>query len=203
MMLPTDDKERKDLPIFDGVVMYFPKAMREIARVSMQGNEQHNPGEPLHWARGKSMDQRNTALRHKMDHASGNRFDGEFRGKPVWHLAKGCWRDLAELELAIEQYDAEQAAIAELGSMPPPNQNYSGLGFDLRPLRAHPVGPLSLERNSGEANSKNSERTPLIPIRGNWPELPDTGQGARSECEVSGGPTVQCGSPHGEREEQD
>ena len=89
---------RKEHLIFDGVVMYFPKALAAVAAVSVEGNNQHNPGEPLHWARGKSMDQRNTALRHMIDHADGAKFDND----GCWHLAKAAWRILAWLELEIE-----------------------------------------------------------------------------------------------------
>jgi len=95
--LPNDDASRKALPIFDGVIMYFPDAMAAIAEVSRIGNEQHNPGEPLHWARGKSMDQYNTALRHMMDHRMGKRYNGRAR-----HLANAAWRILAALQLDIE-----------------------------------------------------------------------------------------------------
>ena len=48
MGLPTDDKARKALPIWDGVVMYFPDSVAAVAEVSRLGNEQHNPGEKLH-----------------------------------------------------------------------------------------------------------------------------------------------------------
>jgi hypothetical protein len=95
--LPDDDAARKALPIFDGVLMYFPDAMAAVAEVSRIGNEQHNPGEPLHWARGKSMDQYNTALRHMMDHRMGRRYNGRAR-----HLANAAWRILAALQLDIE-----------------------------------------------------------------------------------------------------
>lgn len=97
-MLPKDDKSRKALPIFDGVLMYFPDALVAVAEVSRIGNEQHNPGEPLHWARGKSMDQYNTALRHMMDHRLGQRYDTD----GARHLAKSAWRILAALQLDIE-----------------------------------------------------------------------------------------------------
>src|SRR5262245_47931312 len=42
--LPTTDKERKALPVFTGVLMYFPDAIAAVAEVSRVGNEQHNPG---------------------------------------------------------------------------------------------------------------------------------------------------------------
>jgi hypothetical protein len=98
MIFPDGDKQRKSIPIFDGCVMYFPNALAAVAEVSRQGNEQHNPGEPLHWARGKSMDQFNTALRHLIDHKSGERFGAD--GKR--HLAQAAWRVLAALQLDLE-----------------------------------------------------------------------------------------------------
>jgi hypothetical protein len=116
MSLPTDDKARKALPIFDGCVMYFPDALLAVAEVSRIGNEQHNPGEPLHWARGKSMDQFNTGLRHQMDHRLGQRYDSD-GGR---HLAKAAWRILAALQLDIEAerasntFDPSNALIEEL-----------------------------------------------------------------------------------------
>lgn len=97
--LPTNYDERKSLPIFDGVLAYFPLALLAVSEVSRMGNEQHNPGEPLHWARGKSMDQYNTLVRHLMDHRLGGRYDTD-GGR---HLAKAAWRALAALQLDIEQ----------------------------------------------------------------------------------------------------
>ena len=104
LSLPTDYDARKRLPIFDGVLMYFPDAVAAISEVSRLGNEQHNPGEPLHWARGKSMDQMNTAVRHLMDHGTGGRYDAD-GGR---HLAKAAWRVLAALQLDIEAENAVQ-----------------------------------------------------------------------------------------------
>jgi hypothetical protein len=125
-----DDYEgRKAVPIFEGVVMYFPKALGAVAEVSHAGNQQHNPGEPLHWARAKSMDQYNTALRHMMDHRMGggrhpvfspqnNGWIPEPRDKDgVRHLAKAAWRVLAALELAIE----EEELAARQSSEPVPS----------------------------------------------------------------------------------
>ena len=102
-MLPTDDKARKALPIFDGVLMYFPDAIAEVARASKVGNDQHNPDQPLHWARGKSMDQFNTAVRHLMDHGTGIIRDSD----GCYHLAKAAWRVLAALQLQVEKDRAQ------------------------------------------------------------------------------------------------
>lgn len=93
--LPDDPKERKKIPIYSGVLKYFPDAIAEIAKVSWAGNEQHNPGEPLHWAREKSTDQEDTAVRHLMEAGSIDK-DG------MRHTAKAAWRVLAMLQLEIE-----------------------------------------------------------------------------------------------------
>lgn len=86
------------MPAFTGVVMYFPDTWGEIAKVSVLGNQQHNPGEALHWARGKSTDQMDAAFRHMIDNASGNPRDTD----GTYHLAKAAWRILAQLQLQIE-----------------------------------------------------------------------------------------------------
>lgn len=98
-LFPDSAQGRKDHPIFTGFLMYFPDAIAAIARVSKKGNDQHNPGEPLHWARGKSTDQMDTSTRHMMDHGTGTTkdTDGEY------HLAKAAWRLCAELQLTIER----------------------------------------------------------------------------------------------------
>lgn len=97
-MLPTDPKARKALPIFTGVLAYFPDALLEVARVSKIGNDQHNAGQPLHWAREKSTDQLDSSLRHQIDHLS-NPIDTD----GGYHLAKAIWRLCAELQLHLEK----------------------------------------------------------------------------------------------------
>jgi len=101
-MLPTDAKERKHVPIASGVLDYFPAALAEVARVSYQGNEQHNPGQPLHWARGKSMDQADCIMRHFLER-------GTMDSDGLRHSAKLAWRALALLQLELE---AEGAPLA-------------------------------------------------------------------------------------------
>lgn len=105
-MLPTDDKSRKALPILTFLTEYFPDAVLEMVKVSVAGNIQHNPElapEDIKWARGKSMDQLNTAFRHMWDHKTGTVRDSDGQ----YHLAKTAWRVLAELQLTIERDRAE------------------------------------------------------------------------------------------------
>jgi hypothetical protein len=99
-LLPTDPKERKSTPIYSGVLKYFPLALAEVARVSKAGNDQHNPGQPLHWDKSKSQDHADCILRHMIDAGSLDS-DGQR------HSAKVAWRALAQLEMELE---AETAA---------------------------------------------------------------------------------------------
>lgn len=93
---PDSAEERKQIPITTGVLDYFPLAIAEIARVSKAGNDQHNPGQPLHWARGKSVDHADCITRHLIQ-----------RGTPdtdgMRHSAKMAWRALALLQEELEK----------------------------------------------------------------------------------------------------
>lgn len=95
---------RKQRPVYSGVLAYFPDALLEVAHVSFLGNEQHNPGEPLHWAKEKSTDEPDALVRHLIDRARGEVRDTE----GARHLAKAAWRALANLQREI---DAEKAAV--------------------------------------------------------------------------------------------
>ena len=101
-LLPSDAIVRKAIPIASGVLDYFPAAFIEVAKVSKAGNDQHNPGQPLHWARGKSTDQADTMLRHFLER-------GTFDSDGIRHSAKMVWRALAILQLELE---AEGAPVA-------------------------------------------------------------------------------------------
>src|SRR6266478_2256837 len=66
-LLSDDPKVRKATPIARGVLDYFPLAIAEIARISKDGNDQHNPVEPLHWSREKSNDHADCIARHLIE----------------------------------------------------------------------------------------------------------------------------------------
>ncbi len=93
-------KERKDTPVFSGVLAYFPDAIEEVARVSKVGNDQHNPGKELHWDRSKSGDEKDALTRHLID--AGTLDDDGLR-----HSAKVAWRALANLQKEIEREEQE------------------------------------------------------------------------------------------------
>ena len=108
MGLPTDRDARNALPIWDGLMMYFPDVWAEVAKVSVLGNKQHNLGEKLFWNRDVSTDHLNKVMRHCFDHGTGNIMDTD----GTFHMAKAVWRACAELQLAIEREKKVAAFIA-------------------------------------------------------------------------------------------
>lgn len=111
MLLPTDRTARKNLPIATGVLDYFPAALAEIAKTSLAGNQQHNPGKPLHWDRSKSCDEDDALIRHFLER-------GGFDSDGLRHSAKMAWRALALLQKELE---AAGAAPQVAESAPPPH----------------------------------------------------------------------------------
>ena len=95
--LTKDNQARKDTPIFSGVLCYFPLALAAVARLSKAGNDKHNPGEPLRWAREKSTDHGDCIVRHQIEFDAIDADTGEF------HATAVAWRALAQLELLEEQ----------------------------------------------------------------------------------------------------
>lgn len=67
MTLPTDSTTRKDYPMSEGLLAYFPAALGAVAKVSKAANAKHNPGEPMHHARAKSGDHSDCIIRHLVD----------------------------------------------------------------------------------------------------------------------------------------
>jgi hypothetical protein len=120
-LIPHDDKQRKSLPLWRQVFRYFPKALREITKVSVVNNVRYNPDRDptdINWARGKSTDQLGSAFRHMLE----REVDGKiFEDAPpdvatktgferTYVLAAFAWRALAALEIEIEEQEAAAAA---------------------------------------------------------------------------------------------
>ena len=101
MALPTNAQERKDKPIFAGVLKYFPLALAEVAKCSKAGNDQHNPGLPLQWTRSKSGDELDALTRHLLE-------AGTIDTDGIRHSAKVAWRALANLEKELERAEADE-----------------------------------------------------------------------------------------------
>ncbi len=103
-MLPKDAQARKDMPIVRGVLDYFPDAIAAVAEVSRIGNEQHNPGEPMHWAKEKSTDEADSLVRHLMER-------GTLDSDGIRHSAKVAWRGLALLQRELDDVKFQSNGI--------------------------------------------------------------------------------------------
>lgn len=115
--LPEDSQARKNIPIVTGCLDYFPAAMAALAAHSKMGNDKHNPGEPLHHARGKSMDHADCIGRHLIDR--GTKYTEMVNGKPVEvrHSVALLWRAAA---LVQEELEREEGAPLPRGAKKEP-----------------------------------------------------------------------------------
>ena len=93
----TKAQKRKQMPVYSGVLKYFPDALKEVSKASQAGNNQHHPDKPLHWDKTKSFDNEDALVRHLIDHSKDPMDDDG-----VLHLTKVCWRSLAALQIYLE-----------------------------------------------------------------------------------------------------
>jgi len=107
--LPNDSAERKGIPITTGVLDYFPDAIVDVAELSKFGNDKHNPGEALQWAREKSNDHADCIGRHLIDR-------GTRDGDGIRHSTQMVWRALALLQVEIE--DERKLSISRSSTLP-------------------------------------------------------------------------------------
>jgi len=91
-------ENRKGMPIYSGVLKYFPDALKEVSKCSLAGNNQHHADKPLHWDKNKSTDNEDALVRHLIDHSK-NAFDDD----GILHLAKVAWRSLAALQIYLDK----------------------------------------------------------------------------------------------------
>lgn len=96
--LPHDSAERKLIPLYSGLMAYFPAALTAVAKHSLACNKKHNPNSegPPQWARGKSGDHADAVMRHLME--------GDYEGL--------AWRALAILQETLEKEGAPLAPAA-------------------------------------------------------------------------------------------
>ena len=110
MSLSSDKQTRKDTPMARGLLDYFPDACAAVAHVSFVANEQHNPGEPMHWAKEKSTDHADCIVRHLVERGTVDE-DG------LRHSAKVAWRALALLQVELDEAN-RTAGLSQLMNEP-------------------------------------------------------------------------------------
>lgn len=101
-VLETDSQTRKTYPMCTGLLDYFPDALAEVSKISFLGNEKHNPGEPLHHARGKSMDHADCIARHLTERGGFDTLIIDGKEHRMRHSASLAWRALALLQQELE-----------------------------------------------------------------------------------------------------
>ena len=114
MALPTDDAKRKQIRAFMGFLVYFPDATALVALLSKTANDQHNPGQPMHWAKDKSKEELDSLVNHLLDIASKGELSQDADG--MLDAIKVAWRGMANLQRLVDKYGMDH--ILEL--MEPP-----------------------------------------------------------------------------------
>lgn len=161
--LPIDAAERKAVPLADGLLYYFPNALAEVARVSKRGNDQHNPGQPMHWAMEKSTDHADCIMRHLVD-------AGTVDTDGMRHTAKVAWRALAllETELLAEGATAGRNAVR----MPPsPDYDPASVAFrhgDVAKVCGIGDGPHRTAQEMAHADGVMEYGNPITPGCAPW-----------------------------------
>lgn len=116
-----DSAGRKKVPMFSGVMAYFPDAIAALAEHSFKGNEKHNPGEPLHHARGKSMDHTDCIMRHLANY---NGMDGDaLEAVALFWRAGALCQEVLERKygLTLPEGVVDLRAFTETNSLVGPN----------------------------------------------------------------------------------
>lgn len=165
LTLPLDSEERKNVPLFSGCFQYAPAALMGVAMHAKRGNDKHNPGQPLHHARWKSMDHADCILRHLMDISDmlaiferGHSVGGALLAEAVTEGdAKAlleevdalCWRSLMLSQQVHEQFGgaplAPRARLGEQREAAPDPGDYLEPQIELIP---DPVQPTEMLRAS-------------------------------------------------------
>jgi hypothetical protein len=115
-LIETDDKARKNTPIFKMISRYFPRGLREVTKVCVANNARYSPDKApadIQWNRGKSPDQLGSAFRHMLEYEVDGLVFEETSTEvqaltgisKVYVLAEAAWRVLAALELEIENQE--------------------------------------------------------------------------------------------------
>lgn len=126
--LPESSAERKEYPMLEGVLKYFPAALAGVAQISKIGNDKHNgAGTPLQHSRGLSMDHGDCILRHLMDLFEDRGAGVGYDENGVPQVAYIAWRALALAQEWFEKHEgAPLAPNAKVVPPPDPGPTVAG-----------------------------------------------------------------------------
>jgi len=117
-IISQDSAERKAYPLTTGFLDYFPAAIMEGARHSFVGNLKHNPGEPLHWARDKSLDHADCIGRHLLERGRTEIVVIDGVSYVMRHSAALLWRAAAMLQEEMEREGYETPVTPVISGSP-------------------------------------------------------------------------------------
>jgi hypothetical protein len=101
-LLEDTSERRKQFPVTTGLLDYFPDACAAISEISFVGNMKHNPGEPMHHARGKSSDHADCIGRHLLERGGFEMVTVGGKTYKMRHSAALAWRACAHLQEELE-----------------------------------------------------------------------------------------------------
>lgn len=154
MTLPTDAQARKAVPVYSGVIKYFPRALAAVGNLSRVGNEQHNPGKPLFWDRSKSGDELDALTRHLLE-------AGTVDTDGVRHSVKVAWRALANAEKELEREEADALGYARQFGEDEKAETYTRFGQE-QAARAASAGPIGV---CTELETETETETKTVEVR--------------------------------------
>jgi len=96
--LAGDSAKRKESPVYEGFMCYFPNAIANVAKLSKLGNDKHNPGQALHWSFNLSNDHGDCLSRHQMN---AEEVDPSYNDPEILHATAVAWRAMAQLETIL------------------------------------------------------------------------------------------------------
>ena len=108
--LPVDSEERKNFPMFEGLLKYFAAALAGVSYISKIGNDKHNPGQPLHHSRNKSKDHADCIIRHLVDMNENYGYGVGRDEKGVPQVLYIAWRALALAQIWLENNEGKPIA---------------------------------------------------------------------------------------------
>lgn len=156
-----DSAGRKKVPMFSGLIAYFPDACAAVAEHSQKGNDKHNPGEALHHARGKSMDHTDCIMRHLENYKG---MDGD-----CMEVVALAWRAMAlaqetlerKFGLTLPEGVTDPRAFNETNSLVGPNGEQAPLEVGVASLSAR----AELVRRAISGGTKVTQRASEIEPR--------------------------------------
>jgi hypothetical protein len=177
LTLGTDSQARKDTPMLAGLFGYFLAALAGVARHSWRSNRKHNGDEPMHWARGKSMDHGECVLRHVADaeemRAELERNGGIGRPDEIKAYLEECdalaWRALAYAQTAYETYGDAPLSFNSRVTPPKPAPFCKGTNCNATPANGYDHSPECVaehDRATGLPVLDYSHEMPLPPLHG-------------------------------------